>query len=195
MLLDNLLRGGFPEFLGAGGGAKRVYHTFSRIHGDLERDYNNFQIDATYFSQGSGNYRDVNQNRRVDVLLFPGVRDFNLRQFLTLKQADGYNQLTVATAFSPAPGARRRGAREGGARRRGARGRRRVPEEARRAAGAALPAGRPLRAGAGREEKIREGPGRRPRRGRRRGAPGLRGELHARGLLGRPLDLRPGPDP
>ena len=100
MLLDNLLRGGFPEFLGAGGGAeKRVYHTFSRIHGDLERDYNNFQIDATYFSQGSGNYRDVNQNRRVDVLLFPGVRDFNLRQFLTLKQADGYNPLTVATAF------------------------------------------------------------------------------------------------
>ena len=98
MLLDNLLRGGFPEFLGAGGGAKRVYHTFSRIHGDLERDYNNFQIDATYFSQGSGNYRDVNQNRRVDVLLFPGVRDFNLRQFLTLKQADGYNPLTVATA-------------------------------------------------------------------------------------------------
>ena len=79
--------------------AKRVYHTFSRIHGDLERDYNNFQIDATYFSQGSGNYRDVNQNRRVDVLLFPGVRDFNLRQFLTLKQADGYNPLTVATAF------------------------------------------------------------------------------------------------
>ena len=98
MLLDNLLRGGFPEFLGKEE-KPRVYHTFSRIHGDLERDYNNFQIDATYFSQGSGNYRDVNQNRRVDVLLFPAVRDFNLRQFLTLKQADGYNPLTVATAF------------------------------------------------------------------------------------------------
>ncbi|KAH8074164.1 hypothetical protein JL720_10719 [Aureococcus anophagefferens] len=57
----------------------KVYHTFSRIHGDLERDYNNYQIDTTYYSQGSGNYRDVNQNRRVG--------------------ADGYNPLTVATAF------------------------------------------------------------------------------------------------
>merc|ERR1712147_53831 len=100
MLLDNLLRGGFPEFLGGGGGAeKRVYHTFSRIHGDLERDYNNYQIDTTYYSQGSGNYRDVNQNRRVGVYLFPRLGDFNLREFLTLKQADGYNPLTVATAF------------------------------------------------------------------------------------------------
>ncbi|KAJ1456688.1 hypothetical protein M885DRAFT_462977 [Pelagophyceae sp. CCMP2097] len=97
MMLDNLLRGGYPEFLGDANNPK-VYHTFSRIHGDLERDYNNFQIDASYFSQGSGNYRDVNQNRRVDVLLFPQVRDFNIRQFLTLKQADGYNPLTVATA-------------------------------------------------------------------------------------------------
>lgn len=98
MLLDNLLRGGYPEFLGSNSDPK-VYHTFSRIHGDLERDYNNFQIDASYYSQGSGNYRDVNQNRRVDVLLFPLLKDFNLRQFLTLKQADGYNPLTVTTAF------------------------------------------------------------------------------------------------
>lgn len=98
MMLDNLLRGGFPEFLGSKSSPK-VYHTFSRIHGDLERDYNNFQIDASYYSQGSGNYRDVNQNRRVDVLLFPELKDFNLRQFLTLKQADGYNPLTVTTAF------------------------------------------------------------------------------------------------
>ena len=27
------------------------------------------------------------------------VKDFNLRQFLTLKQADGYNPLTVQTAY------------------------------------------------------------------------------------------------
>ncbi|KAH8051007.1 hypothetical protein JL722_11043 [Aureococcus anophagefferens] len=74
----------------------KVYHTFSRIHGDLERDYNNYQIDTTYYSQGSGNYRDVNQNRRVDVYLFPRLGDFNLREFLTLKQADGYNPLTAA---------------------------------------------------------------------------------------------------
>ncbi|KAH8045921.1 hypothetical protein JL722_13973 [Aureococcus anophagefferens] len=50
----------------------KVYHTFSRIHGDLERDYNNYQIDTTYYSQGSGNYRDVNQNRAR--YLFPARR-------------------------------------------------------------------------------------------------------------------------
>ncbi|KAH8048049.1 hypothetical protein JL720_15911 [Aureococcus anophagefferens] len=75
-----------------------VYHTFSRIHGDLERDYNNYQIDTTYYSQGSGNYRDVNQNRR-STPTSSRLGDFNLREFLTLKQADGYNPLTVATAF------------------------------------------------------------------------------------------------
>jgi hypothetical protein len=29
----------------------KIFHTFSRIHGDIERDYNNFQIDTTYYSQ------------------------------------------------------------------------------------------------------------------------------------------------
>jgi hypothetical protein len=33
----------------------RVY---SRIQGDLERDYNDFVIDQTYFSQGPGNFSD-----------------------------------------------------------------------------------------------------------------------------------------
>lgn len=46
----------------------KVFHTFSRIHGDLERDYNNFQLDPTFFSQGPGNFRDVAQNRRSDVM-------------------------------------------------------------------------------------------------------------------------------
>ena len=36
--------------------------------GDLERDYNNFQLEQSVFSQGPGNFRDVNQNRRCDVL-------------------------------------------------------------------------------------------------------------------------------
>jgi len=31
----------------------KVFHTFSRIHGDMERDYNYFQIDACFFSMGS----------------------------------------------------------------------------------------------------------------------------------------------
>jgi hypothetical protein len=94
--LDNVLRGGFPVVLGDP--AKPIiYHTYSRIHGDLERDYNNYQIDATYFSQGPGNFRDVNQNRRNDVMHIPAVKDFNIRMFLSFVQADGYNPLTVAT--------------------------------------------------------------------------------------------------
>jgi hypothetical protein len=95
--LDNLLRGGVPIPLGDPSNPK-IYHTFSRIHGDIERDYNWFQIDTTYFSQGPGNFRDVNQNRRMDVLLNPVVGDFNVRNFLALVQADGYNPLTVATS-------------------------------------------------------------------------------------------------
>ncbi|CAE7633067.1 unnamed protein product [Symbiodinium sp. CCMP2456] len=105
---DNLLRGGLPHILGdLGNGARdhpKVYHCFSRIHGDMERDYNNFQLDLTYFSQGPGNYRDVNQNRRVDVFFEPRVRDFNVRQFLSFIQADGYNPLSVATPLFKMPG-------------------------------------------------------------------------------------------
>jgi hypothetical protein len=77
----------------------KIFHAFSRIHGDLERDYNNFVLEQSFWSQGPGNFRDVNQNRRCDVLQQPSMRDFNVRQFLSFVQADGYNQLTVATAF------------------------------------------------------------------------------------------------
>ena len=94
--LDNTLRGGLPVPLGDPASPK-IYHTFSRIHGDLERDYNNFQFEASYFSQGPGNFRDVSQNRRMDVLLTPAVGDFNVRMFLSFVQADGYNPLTVAS--------------------------------------------------------------------------------------------------
>ena len=106
--LDNVLRGGLPLILGdpeepVPGLAHKVYHTFSRIHGDLERDYNNFNLDLTYFSQGPGNFRDVNQNRRADVLQEPRVGDFNVRTFLSITQLDGYNPLTVATAMFTIP--------------------------------------------------------------------------------------------
>jgi hypothetical protein len=93
--LDNVLRGGMPVPLGSKEDPK-ILHTYSRIHGDIERDYNNFQIDATFYSQGPGNFRDVSQNRRLDVLHTPEVYDFNVRMFLSLIQADGYNPLTVA---------------------------------------------------------------------------------------------------
>jgi hypothetical protein len=102
--LDNILRGGLPIALGDSHNPK-VFHTFSRIHGDIERDYNNFQIDTTYFSQGPGNFRDVSQNRRLDVLLAPLVRDFNVRMFLSFVQADAYNPLTVASTLFKVPAA------------------------------------------------------------------------------------------
>jgi hypothetical protein len=94
--LDNVLRGGIPLVLGDTINPK-IYHVYSRIHGDIERDYNNFQVDSTFFSQGPGNFRDVNQNRRFDVFHTPLINDFNIRMFLSFVQIDGYNPLTVAT--------------------------------------------------------------------------------------------------
>jgi hypothetical protein len=92
--LDNVLRGGWPLILESD--TKRtVYHVYSRKHGDLERDYNAFYMAAEPYSQGNGNYRDVNQNRRCDVLLEPRVGDFDVLSFLELIQADGYNPLVV----------------------------------------------------------------------------------------------------
>jgi hypothetical protein len=114
--LDNVLRGGLPLELGSGSSLSsalsssssssssssvhlqsKIYHVYSRIHGDLERDYNFFNIDTTFFSQGPGNFRDVNQNRRIDVIHSPFVDDYNIKTFLSFVQADGYNPLTVAS--------------------------------------------------------------------------------------------------
>ncbi|TMW70934.1 hypothetical protein [Alteribacter natronophilus] len=92
--LDNGLRGGFPHVFEKEGG-KKVYYLYSRKHGDLERDYNFFSISPTYYSQGNGNYRDMNQNRRCDVLLNPRVEDYNVKLFMNLVQLDGYNPLAV----------------------------------------------------------------------------------------------------
>lgn len=89
-LLDNILRGGWPVQLGG-----HVYHLYGRRHGDLERDYNAFLLPAEFYSQGNASYRDVNQNRRCDVLLNPAVGDAEALAFLGLIQADGYNPLTV----------------------------------------------------------------------------------------------------
>ena len=89
-LLDNILRGGWPVRLGG-----QMYHLYGRRHGDLERDYNAFSLPAEFYSQGNASYRDVNQNRRSDVLLNPAVGDSEVLAFLGLIQADGYNPLTV----------------------------------------------------------------------------------------------------
>jgi len=106
MFLDNSLRGGMPKILGDVDESARysnydedervkVFHVFSRIHGDLERDYNAFFIDDTYFSQGHGNFRDVCQNRRDDVTFTPRIGSFDVQMFLSFIQADAYEPLTV----------------------------------------------------------------------------------------------------
>ncbi|WP_018247638.1 hypothetical protein [Orenia marismortui] len=92
--MDNLLRGGFPISLGSQGN-EQTYHIFSRKHGDLERDYNEFLLEPTYYSQGNGNFRDVNQNRRCDNYFNPKVKEDNIKVFANLIQADGYNPLVI----------------------------------------------------------------------------------------------------
>lgn len=88
--LDNCLRGGWPVKLGA-----QVLHPFTRKHGDLERDYNYFYLAPEPFSQGNGNFRDVNQNRRCDVSFSPFVEKDNVEAFCSLMQLDGYNPLQI----------------------------------------------------------------------------------------------------
>lgn len=89
--VDNVLRGGFPIKTGK----DSVFYVYSRKHGDMERDYNDFSMIPEYFSQGNGNFRDVNQNRRSDVLFTPYVKDHNIKLFYNLLQLDGYNPLVV----------------------------------------------------------------------------------------------------
>ena len=92
--LDNILRGGFPIVLGKNE-YKKTYYVYSRIHGDMEREYNNFVIMPEYFSQGNGHYRDVAQNRRCDVFFEPRIKDESIIYFMNLIQLDGYNPLLL----------------------------------------------------------------------------------------------------
>lgn len=92
--LDNLLRGGYPLVF-KGKDQDIIYHIYSRIHGDMEREYNNFYVEPAYFSHGNGSYRDVNQNRRNDVYFVPEAGLFNIHQFMDLIQLDGHNPLTI----------------------------------------------------------------------------------------------------
>ena len=92
--LDNVLRGGLPVSLKTGAG-NAVFNVYSRKHGDPERDYNAFKLAPTFLSQGNGNYRDVNQNRRNDVWFNSDLKETAVVNFLSLIQADGYNPLVV----------------------------------------------------------------------------------------------------
>lgn len=89
--LDNVLRGGYPIRLGK----DKVFYVYSRKHGDPERDYNYFSVLPEFYSQGNGNFRDVNQNRRCDVFFAPFIGTENIKLFYSLIQLDGYNPLAI----------------------------------------------------------------------------------------------------
>ncbi len=91
--LDNVLRGGYPVVLDRE--KPLVYYLYPRKHGDQERDYNYFVMSPEYYSTGNANYRDVNQNRREYVFLHPEVQDYDVKFFVNLIQADGYNPLVI----------------------------------------------------------------------------------------------------
>lgn len=92
--LDNVLRGGYPIKLKTKTG-EASYYIYSRKHGDLERDYNFFNLEPAYYSQGNGNFRDVLQNRRNDLFFFPEIKAFNVLMFASFIQDDGYNPLSI----------------------------------------------------------------------------------------------------
>ena len=92
--LDNTLRGGQPVVV-SGPRGPRVFHTFTRKHGDMERDYNFFELAPSYWSQGNGNFRDVNQNRRSENFVFPAIDASNIETFFNLIQLDGHNPLVI----------------------------------------------------------------------------------------------------
>jgi hypothetical protein len=89
--LDNGLRGGFPSQVP--GGAQ--LYLFGRKHGDLERDYNDFLLQDTPYSEGNGDFRDVLQNRRMDLFFNPALDAKNIRYFFNLVQPDGYNPCSL----------------------------------------------------------------------------------------------------
>ena len=95
--LDNLLRGGAPMMFESDG-RRKPFYLYSRKHGDPEREYNYFSLGDEYYAQGNGNYRDVNQNRRCDVLFEPRLGAENVHTFYELIQIDGYNPLVLTAA-------------------------------------------------------------------------------------------------
>lgn len=92
--LDNVLRGGIPKLLPSKNNSHPLY-LYSRRHGDLERDYNFFELLPHPLSSGAGNYRDICQNSRNNVWFYPDLMDHEIRMFVQLLQADGYNPLSV----------------------------------------------------------------------------------------------------
>ena len=100
--LDNALRGGAPAFF-EDGGKSVPFYLYSRKHGDPEREYNAFSLGGEYYAQGNGNFRDVNQNRRCDVLFAPRLGAENIHTFFDLIQTDGYNPLVLTASTYTLP--------------------------------------------------------------------------------------------
>ncbi|MBA7649897.1 hypothetical protein ES703_57696 [subsurface metagenome] len=92
--LDNVLRGGIPKLLPSKSGPT-LLHLYSRRHGDLERDYNYFELAPYPLSTGHGHYRDICQNNRCNIWFYPYLLDQEIRMFVALLRADGYNPLAV----------------------------------------------------------------------------------------------------
>lgn len=92
--LDNVMRGGFPYALNDDAALPPVY-LYSRKHGDPEREYNDFSLGRSYFSEGNGHFRDICQNRRSDAWFHPQAGLFNVRLFFELLQPDGYVPLVI----------------------------------------------------------------------------------------------------
>ncbi len=88
--LDNILRGGYPVRFG-----NRIFFIFGRKHGDLERDYNNFELQPTPYSQGNANFRDYFQNLRATGLWHPWILKQTIKDFYSLIQSHGYNPLVI----------------------------------------------------------------------------------------------------
>lgn len=104
--LDNTLRGGQPVVIDGLCGPK-VFHTSTRKHGDMERDYNFFELAPSCWSQGNGNFRDVNQNRRAEHFIYPAIDAANVVTFFNLLQIDGNNPLVIGPERFAVPEARR----------------------------------------------------------------------------------------
>lgn len=92
--LDNIIRGGVPQLLPSKSGPTPL-HLYSRRHGDIERDYNYFELAPYPLSTGPGNYRDICQNNRCNIWFYPYLLDQEIRMFVALLRADGYNPLAV----------------------------------------------------------------------------------------------------
>jgi hypothetical protein len=90
-----------PSSSSSSSGASSLYYVYGRIHGDLERDYNYFVLEPEFFSFGPGNFRDINQNRRSNILTYKPLtmKTSDVLFFYSLIQADGYNPLSIRSTY------------------------------------------------------------------------------------------------